>query len=184
MNRRDFFKFGLGGAGLAVGGGLGYSKEKIPPPQGGKTHEHPWWVKELEKPKLAIDDKLYSRFNPIKNVFGSFSKYYGMDKLRELRQRSRETTMKYYKENRPGYRLEDRALADAAWVISRLGGINRGTRSWTRKFVPTPEQRGVEKYKKTPEEASHLIKAAARYFGAATVGMTILDRRHIHSHER
>lgn len=33
MNRRDFFKFGLGGAGLAVGGGLGYSKEKIPRPK-------------------------------------------------------------------------------------------------------------------------------------------------------
>jgi len=29
-----------------------------------------------------------------------------------------------------------------------------------------------------------LIKAAARYFGAATVGITILDRRHIHSKER
>jgi len=64
MNRRDFFKFGLGGAGLAVGGGLACSKEKIPQPQGGKTYTHPWWVKNLEKPKLAIDDKLYSRFHP------------------------------------------------------------------------------------------------------------------------
>ena len=38
MNRRDFYKFGLGGAGLAVGGGLGCSKEKIPQPQEGKTY--------------------------------------------------------------------------------------------------------------------------------------------------
>lgn len=184
MDRRDFFKFGLGGVGLAVGGGLASSKEKAYSSPGREIHGHPWWVKGLEKPKLAIDDKMYSRFHPRKSVFGSFPKYYGMDKLRALRQRSREKTMKYYKEDRPGYRLEDRALADAAWVISRLGGVNRGTRSWTRKFVSTPEQRGVGKYKKSPEEAAHLIKAAARYFGATTVGVTMLDRRHIHSHER
>jgi len=49
MNRRDFFKFGLGGAGLAVGGGLACSKEKIPQPQEGKTYEHPWWVKKMDE---------------------------------------------------------------------------------------------------------------------------------------
>jgi len=92
--------------------------------------------------------------------------------------------MKYYKENRPGYRLEDRALADASWVISRLGGLNRGTRSWDRKFIRTPEERGTDKYKGTPEEAARLIKAAARYFGAATTGIAVLDRRHINSEER
>ncbi len=184
MNRRDFFKFGIGGAGLAMGGGLASSSDKPPSPEGLNIHGHPWWVKKISKLKLAVDDKVYSRFNARKNVFGSFAKYYGMENMRELRRQSNEKRIKYYKENRPGYRLEDRALADAAWVISRLGGLNRGTRSWTGKSVRTPEERGVEKYKGSTEEAAALIKAAARYFGAATVGIAILDRRHIHSQER
>jgi len=184
MHRRDFFKYGFGGAGLAVGTGLASSFDKPVPSSTRMSQAHPWWVKDLEKPKLSIDDRVYSRFDSQKSVFGSFHKYYGMEKMGELRKRSRKKTMEYYRENKPGYRLEDRALADAAWVISRLGGLNRGTRSWTRMSVPTPEQRGVEKYKGSPEEAAQLIKAASRYFGAATVGITILDRRHIHSQER
>lgn len=184
MNRRDFFKFGLGGVGAAAGGGLASDLDVSSSSPVGKLHGHPWWVKPIDEPKLAVDDKLYSRFDPRKSVFGSFAKYYGMDNLKKLRQRSREKTRKYYREKRPGYRLEDRALADAAWVISRLGGINRGTRSWNRKFISTPKQRGVEKYDGSPEEAARLVKTAARYFGAAKVGITILDRRHIHAKER
>lgn len=184
MKRRDFFKFGLGGTGIALGSGLALSTDTASMAQGRNPHGHPWWVKKIEVPKLAIDNKVYSRFNSRKNVFGSFAQYYGMDNLKELRKRSREKTRKYYEEDRPGYRLEDRALADAAWVISRLGGLNRGTRSWTSKSVSTPERRGVERYSRSPEEAARLIKSAARYFGAATVGIAPLDRRHINSHER
>jgi reductive dehalogenase len=138
----------------------------------------------IPRPKLAVDDNVYSRFKASNNVFGSFTRYYGEENRKKLMKESRNKTMKYYLEKRPGYRLEDRALADAAWVISRLGGLNRGTRAWTSKSVRTPEQRGVEKYNGPPEDAAQLIKAAARYFGAATVGITILDRRHIHSQER
>ncbi len=184
MNRRDFFKFGLGGGGLAVGGGLTSGSDKRPYSSSQNIHGHPWWVKKIRIPKLAVDENVYSRFNARKNVFGSFSEYYKMENRRELMRKSREKRIKYYMENRAGYRLEDRALADAAWVISRLGGLNRGIRSWTSKSVPTPEERGVERYKGSPEEATRLIKSAARYFGAATVGIAILDRRHIHSQER
>lgn len=186
MNRRDFFKFGLGGTGLAVSGSLTSSLDKTSSSNsnGHNIHSRPWWVKKTEKPKLAIDDKVYSRFNSRNSVFGSFRKYYGTDNMKKLMQRSRETTKKYYKENRPGYRLEDRALADAAWVISRLGGLNRGTRSWTGRLATPPEKRGVDKYRGTPDEAAQLIKAAARYFGAATVGIAPLDRRHINAKER
>jgi len=183
MNRRDFFKLGFGGAGLAVSNNLVSSADKISPSTGPQNHGHPWWVQKLDKPKLKIDERVYSCFNAQKNVFGSMMKYFGMEKMRELRSRTRAKRIMYYKENRPGYRLQDRALADAAWVISRLGGLNRGTRSWTRMSVPSPEDRGVDKFKASPQEASHVVKAAARYFGAATVGITKLDHRHIHSHE-
>ncbi|MFQ6108960.1 MAG: reductive dehalogenase [Candidatus Aminicenantales bacterium] len=184
MNRRDFFRLGLGGLGAAAGGALTSEKKVYGSDSKQKFQDHPWWVKTIDSPKLAIDDRIYSRFEARKNVFGSFVKYYGMKNLMELNRRSRERTMQYYRERRPGYRLEDRALADAAWVIARLGGLNKGTRSWTRKSVSTPESRGVERYQANPEEAALLVKAAARYFGAATVGIAILDQRHIHSRER
>jgi len=163
MNRRDFVKFGLGGGGLAAGGGFVLRNEQKPSATFSKKFGHPWWVKEIDKPKLAVDDNSYTRFNSMNNVFGSMSKYYGMEKLKELRKRSREKTAQYFQEERPGFRLEDRALSDAAWVISRLGGLNRGTRAWTSKNVTTPEERGVEKYSASPEEAARVIKAAARY---------------------
>lgn len=184
MKRRDFFKLGAGGAGLAVSASLASSSDAISPSTENNAFTHPWWVKMLRKPKLAVNDAVYSRFNAKDNVFGSMMKYYGKENLKNLRERSNKKRMQYYNENRPGYRLEDRALADAAWVISRLGGLNRGTRSWTGKSTVTPERRGVKKYENLPSEAAHLVKAAARYFGAATTGITRLDRRHIHAIER
>jgi len=184
MNRRDFVKYGLGGGGLAAGSGFVLRNEQKPLSTFSKKFGHPWWVKEIDKPKLTVDDNSYTRFNSMNNVFGSMSKYYGMEKLKELRKRSREKTAQYFREERPGFRLEDRALADAAWVISRLGGLNRGTRAWTSKNVTTPEERGVEKYSASPQEVARVIKAAARYFGAATVGVTVYDRRHINATER
>ena len=39
---------------------------------------HPWWVREVDKPLLDIDDRVYNKFNPRANVFGSFSKYVGV----------------------------------------------------------------------------------------------------------
>ena len=183
MNRRDFFKLGIGGLGAVAGGILASEAKSTLSSYGGKFHGHPWWVRMIDKPKLAIDAQVYSPFDAKKNVFGSFAEYYGMENLRELQRKSREKTMKYFQGNRPGYRLEDRALADAGWVVSRLGGLNRGTRSWNRRFVSTPESRGVKKYSGTPKEAARLVKTAARYFGAAKAGITILDKRHIHSME-
>lgn len=184
MNRRDFFKLGFGGTGVMVGGGLVSGLNTPASSSHLNKGGHPWWVETTLSPKLVIDDKVYSRFNSRKNVFGSFTRYYGLKKQKELMRRSEAKRIEYYKENRPGYKLEDRALADAGWVISRMGGLNRGTRSWKRISVMTPELREVQKYSGSPEEAAQLIKAAARYFGAATVGTTYLDRRHIHSRER
>ena len=184
MKRRDFFKLGAGGAGLAASGSLVLSTGSSPATAGSHGFGHPWWVKEIDEPKLAVDESVYSRFDAVRSVFGSQPKYYGIENLRELRKRSQEKTRRYYTEDRPGFRLQDRALAEAGWVVTRLGGLNRGTRAWTSERVRTPEQRGVERYAGSPEEAALTIKSAARYFGAATVGIAKLDRRHIHATER
>ena len=101
MNRRDFVKFGLGGGGLAAGGGFVLRNEQKPSSTFSKKFDHPWWVKEIDTPKLAVDDNSYTRFNSMNNVFGSMSKYYGMEKLKELRKRSREKTDSLYHRQSP-----------------------------------------------------------------------------------
>ena len=181
MNRRDFFKLGAGVMGAFVGGTLDSDLERSATFSKANGYGHPWWVKTIDKPKLAIDDSVYSRFDPRKAVFGSFIKYYGMKNARALRQKNQEKMQQYLEEKRPGYRLEDRALADAGWVISNLGGLNKGTRSWTSHSAIPPEKRDVERYQESPDEAARLIKAAARHFGAAKTGITVLDRRHINT---
>ena len=180
IKRRDFFKLSLIGGSLALTENLSSKLSEFDR----NNFKHPWWVKELDSPTVKIDDKIYKRFDVKNNVFGSFAKYIGRRKMMELMRIRRERTRIYFKERRPGYRIEDRALADAGWVISRMGGLNKGLRSWNRLFVRTPEERGIDKWRGSPEEASLLVKSAARYFGAATVGITFLDRRHIYSRER
>jgi len=183
ISKRDFFKYGLGGGCLTLASGIHCAGGSQNSDESKQRISRCWWVRELDKPLLDVDDEVYKKFNKKANVFGSFGKYVGPERLREIRKTSRERTRRYYAENRPGYRLEDRALASASWVVSRTGGLNRGLRSWTRKFVRTPQQQGLERYKGAPAQASQLVKQAARYFGAATVGVTLLDRRHIYAGE-
>jgi len=184
IKRRDFLKYGLGGTGLILGGGVVTHSVLSVSQNTKKNYYRPRWIKKIGKSKMEIDDSVYKSFDSSSNVFGSFPKYVSRERLMELRRIEKERTKKYYEEKRPGYRLEDRALADAAWVVSNTGGLNRGLRSWNRKFVRTPEERGIDKYKGSPQEAARIIKAAARFFGAATTGITILDRRHINFKER
>jgi len=177
-------KLGAGGMGAVVGGRFVFDPDRSTAQIMAEDHGHPWWVKSIDKPKLAVDDSVYSRFEPRKAVFGSFIKYYGAENAKALRRRSQKRRLQYLKNKEPGYRLEDRALAEAGWVISNLGGLNRGTRSWTSHSVLSPEKLGVEPYQGSPGEAARLIKAAARHFGAAKTGITILDRRHIYAKGR
>lgn len=65
--------------------------------------------------------------------------------------------------------MKDRALQS---------GVRGGAAS--RSFLPpenatTPEDMGVSKWTGTPEEASQIVTAALRHFGAATVGFVELD---------
>jgi len=144
----------------------------------------PWWVEEIDSPRLAIDDKVYKRYDQSRNVLEAFERYIGEKKYKDLLRVQREVIAEHCRRELIGYRLEDRALEDASWLLERTGDLNKGFRSWKRMFVETPKERGVRRYEGSPEEAARLVKAAARYFGAATVGITLLDRRHIHARER
>jgi len=179
LKRRDFFKAGIAGTGGVL---LGKSSS-LPVFDLGLEKKKKWWINEVEKPSLYIDDKTYKRFDSSLNVFGSFRKYVGDERAQELRKIEEERSKQYLRENRSGYSLRERALADASWTVSRTGGMNRGLRSWNRIRIRTPEEREVEKYNASPDETAQTVKAAARYFGASTAGITKLDRRHINASE-
>jgi len=183
LKRRDFIKYGLRGSSVVLTGGLSYASASTELHNDKNQCSHPWWVEEVDKPVLAIDDKVYKRFDSQAHVISSFEKYIGREKFSELMRISGELRKQYYKENRPGFRIEDRALSTASRTVYRTGGLNRGLRSWNKLSIRTPQEQGIEKYKKSPKEAANLVKKAARYFGAAAVGITLLDRRHIYSRD-
>lgn len=185
ISRRELFALSMGSA-----AGIAISSAACAPSSAfwaAGFQPRPWWVRSVNKPKMGIDDSVFGRFDSSKNVFGSFRKYYTDDfddeKLKSLYEDSRELRKRYFEGEEPGFTLRDRALADAAWVLSRTGGLNRGLRSWRPNSPPSYKRYGVEPYTASPEEAAQTIKAAARYYGSALTGIAKLDRRHICSHE-
>ena len=145
---------------------------------------HPWWVKEVDKPVMSLDENSYKRFDGMAHVLRSFTKYVGKPKAGRIFKKSHELEMKRMNEKKPGWRIEDKALMDAGWTVYSTGGLNTGTRSWDRIGIRTPDERGVEKWKGSEEEAALMIKRAGRYYGAAQVGITKLDKRHIFYSEK
>jgi len=88
--------------------------------------------------------------------------------------------------DKPGYAEEDYALRDAAWHLEdafgmgTVGSNHKGLYAWDGLDLqdgPTPARMQME-----AAEASRKVKRAARFFGAALVGICELDRRWVYSH--
>ena len=97
MNRRDFFKGSVGLGGALLAGGVSASEIPDVDGEGKSAKRHPWWVKEVDKPVMKIDDSVYGRFDPKRNVFGSQMKYIGREKFMKLKRESREKTKRFYR---------------------------------------------------------------------------------------
>jgi len=152
----------------------------------------PFWVKQVSEVPLGMGvmTEEYKRFNPVKTQFGSFAKYVGEEKANELRALNGKNTAEWMKEGRPGYNLRDRAFANASNLLNMVsgpfGGDNVGIQSWQ----PMPWTMGLRKqaaelgvkYDVPPEIAARDVKAAARHFGSAITGITVIDKRLINSH--
>ena len=117
IHRRDFFKYGMCGAAMALAGGASTTGEETPPTRTRGRNGHPWWVRQIDKPKLAIDDEVYARFDPNEQVFSSLGRHIGRDKARELSRIGQEKTAQYFRDKTPGFRIQDRALAEAARIL-------------------------------------------------------------------
>lgn len=194
LTRRSFLAI-AGAAGLGavpVRGALGAIGEDSTFP--GASEQV--WVRSAGKPKMRLDDAIYSRFDKRHCVFpssagGSLAAYVGPEAERAMAELSRGAAVRL--QGRPGFRPRDRALVAAArTVIAAAGGsnsANRGLMSWTSAASPAPpdpteESNALETASASdPVLAARDVKAAARLFGASLVGVARLDRRHFYSYD-
>lgn len=147
----------------------------------------PFWVKRVPEITLGMGEMRddYQRWDPVNDQFHSFAKYVGKGEADRLSALSDENTARWLRDDRPGYALRDRALANAVNLVNMsngpYGGDNVGLQSWT----PMPWTEGLRQqasglgvaYSAPREIAARDIKAAARHFGSALTGITSLDRR-------
>ncbi|HEX9016097.1 MAG TPA: reductive dehalogenase [Chloroflexota bacterium] len=184
LSRRSFLAL-AGASGLSlgpIGGGLPAAEGTAALP--GRA----LWLRVASRPKMAVDESVYSRFDKRRCVFstasgGSLARYVGEEAERAMADASRLAAGRLY--GRPGFRGRDRALLAAArTVIGSVGGANsagQGFLKWNAappggEVLPHEEWRDVS-------QATRDVKAAARFFGAALVGIAPLDRRHFYTRD-
>lgn len=197
-SRRDFMKaLGLGaGAVAAVNAGMSSSgfadmDEMIASPVA--ETNHPWWVREVDKPTVEIDWDRIERFDSRKILFASAPKIFGEEKFNEILAHGHKDVVEGILKKTPGKTLRDRALFEA----SSFGWVEHDP-SWNGEatmalgFNPmmttysTPQELGVPKWGGTPEENSRMLRVALRFFGASEAGfvrLTERNRKLIYSHD-
>lgn len=179
LTRREFFKeMGMLGTALAAGSFTVGLDEKAP------RIERPAWIKEVDKPTVEIDWDVYQRHNGTLTAFNP--KYYG-DNLQKLRDLDSANELKWVKEERPGWRLVDHAIA-AGWGHG-FGNFSMGANQFIGPDPnASPEKFGVPKWTGSPEDAAKIVTAAMRYYGASSVGFVRLEpgttEKLVYSHDR
>jgi len=167
LTRREFIKdLGKLGAAAALAPSLKFEEQYSDKPT---TLKRPGFIKELEKPTTEIDWNQVKRYNETNTNRAGFVKYVGKDRLDKLTELRNSNVAKWLKEGKPGYTLRDHALNNGAGV-----GFSAQSFVGSQK-VDSPEDLGVPKWTGSPEDASQMVSAALRAFGAATVGFVELD---------
>lgn len=158
-----------------------------------------------------IDDRTYGRFDKRKSSL-YYEQYFTEGHQARLRAKAHKRMIEGLEKNIPGQTLKDMALYSAAKSVrlniqtplTPVGGANAGQagsespqiclgpnipnarlRSWKplTDGLLTPEKLGVPRFGGGPQEAARIIKQAGIQFGAARVGITGLDKRHIYSRD-
>ncbi len=130
----------------------------------------PNWIKEIDEPLVEVDWSKKERYNERHTTRRGFNLYVTQERIDQLGDLSKALKQKNLENNVPGYTLKDRAIDNAV----DAGGVSRSFLIDPDAY-DTPEKLGVPKWTGTPEDASQIITAALRHFGAATVGFVKLE---------
>lgn len=134
----------------------------------------PLWVQTVEQPTVDIRWDSIQRFNAQKAILGlgensGLRSYIGDERVNLYREKYQKLKRSRMKSGKPGFSLKDQVLRAAHRIelnknISVLG-----------PEVPTPEDRGVDHWEGSPDEAARTVRIAMRMFGAAQVGFVRLN---------
>lgn len=145
----------------------------------------PWWVRSVDQPTIEVDWSRKERFDAALSISGggrNLDRYLDEAIVEQIDRTHEEEARRRIEDDISGYTLKDFALLDA-----QRQGVLQGGSFLGPEDVPTPEQRGVDRWRGSPEEAARVLRVAMRHFGAAQVGFVRLDertRRLIYSHDR
>lgn len=134
--------------------------------------QRPPWVRTVEQPTVEIKWDQIQRFNErMGSVRGpGMAKYVGQAEVDRLNKIQADNEQKRIVDKKEGYNLRDWALYNA-----EMYDVKTPTSFIGPQQAVTPEKRGVPKWTGTPEEASRMLRAAMRHFGAAQVAFLDLD---------
>lgn len=174
LGRRNFLRTVAVGAGaLAIGGSAKTAAAASPAfvaqefSDGAGRSKRPWWVKTVDKPTMEIDWKVMERYSEGNTTRGSMVTYVGKAEVDRYTAAGAKLIKERILGNVDGYQLRDFAMSAAH--------VGVGKKFLGPQTAPTPESRGVPKWTGTPEEASKMLRAAMRHFGAANCGFMELD---------
>ncbi|MBK8027222.1 MAG: reductive dehalogenase [Chloroflexi bacterium] len=163
---RDLGLLGMGAATVATLGPIEALGESWSDTAG--IAPRPPWVRQVDVPTVEIDWEAIYRFDERNTVRRGWSKYMDEESFKAVQDLSNTSIYDRSKAGQSGYSVRDIALYRASGIgatQSFLGPDN----------VMKPEENGLAPWTGSPEDASEMIRAALRAFGAATVGFVELD---------
>ena len=143
------------------------------------TKHLPWYVKEREllNPTTEIDWDILQRTDNRYCVQGDLARshYPSYARYAEVSAIGKAVRARRYANQEPGYDLKWQALSNGR--SARTSGASTGFAGLRDEddWSDTPAEMGLPNWTGTPEEASRLVMAAIRYFGATLVGFAELD---------
>jgi epoxyqueuosine reductase len=184
ISRRDFMKMlGLGSVGVgatALGLPSGMPIKSLDDLMGADfaSRKLPFWVKEVDKPTVDIDWEQVTNYPGMTQTL-FFPGSVGIS-VEDWEKRHGNHLMKTAEMIKSGeLLLQDWVLNDAGWYHNNNNTIpwsgTDGKTNPTSAYFMSPEEMGVPRYEGSPEEASRMIRAVARLFGAFDVGFVNLD---------
>ncbi|AKG54217.1 reductive dehalogenase [Dehalogenimonas sp. WBC-2] len=198
VSRRDFMKaLGLSAAGLGAAAATAPVFHDLDELSTSSTasRKRPWYVKEREAhhPTVELDWDQIHRFDQRLQCQANSTnaKYAGAEEWAKIAVEATEfkkTTL-----GGKGNTHRDMALSGSAsrGIIGtpysgRAGVSGKDTLKTflPPDFVKTPEQMGFPQWTGTPEEAAHMLRAAAIFYGAGQVGFAKLDQKLVFTYSK
>ncbi len=180
VSRRTFVKGTLALTALSAAAAAGCAPGSVASAGNTSRFGKPSWVKRVDKYPVEIDDSALTRYDSGNGGFSTAARAWGPDLTAELSRIQQSVTLEGVRNNLPGNDLKARALQHGAACLM-YGQPGRLLYSWSA--VRPPTDYGVGPWQGSPEEAAQLVKAAALFYGAGSVGIARLDRRWIYSRD-